>query len=160
MALLQFACFLLLTCPPALLPSCSRHQRKLVVSEYGLGGGCGGDYATVCPNAYEAVKMPYFGTMPIICEGGWKWGMVKSTLHKWHVWVMRTDACPTTAKHSCCVHCIPYAAAGLLAICAHASVMASQLASGPTPAYGLLDACLLCWVLKQQDKYCTVTLTC
>jgi hypothetical protein len=58
----------LFTCTAA---SYSRHQRKLVVSEYGLGGGCGGDYATVCPNAYEAVKMPYFGTMPIICKRGW-----------------------------------------------------------------------------------------
>jgi hypothetical protein len=43
---------------------CSEHGKKLVISEYGMGGGCGGDYATVCPNAAAAVKQPYFGTMP------------------------------------------------------------------------------------------------
>jgi hypothetical protein len=47
---------------------CRRYNQKLVVSEYGLGGGCGGDYATVCTSAAMAVKMPYFGTMPIMCK--------------------------------------------------------------------------------------------
>lgn len=39
----------------------STGQKPLVVSEYGFGGGCSGDYKTPCPNSAQAVKYPFFG---------------------------------------------------------------------------------------------------